>query len=225
MPSDTTRDRLLDAAERLFAAHGYTGVSLRRITVEAGVNVAAIHYHFGAKDRLLTAVFLRRAIGLNRERRRRHARARPDAAPRPASLRAVLAALVTPPIRWARQGADGHRIYMQFMARARSDAHPEMRALIDRDVGHLQRFLPALAEAMPGLCHADLCWRLFHALGVMHYTIGELDRLPHISAGACAIADTDQVVERVLAFAEAGFRAPAIPHHPNHPESEEPAHA
>lgn len=65
-----TKERILDAAERLFAQHSYAGVSLRTITAEAGVNLAAVNYHFGSKDALLQAVFLRRAKDLNRERLR-----------------------------------------------------------------------------------------------------------------------------------------------------------
>ena len=43
-----TRARILDAAERLFMAHGYDGTSMRQITGEAGVNLAAVNYHFGS---------------------------------------------------------------------------------------------------------------------------------------------------------------------------------
>ena len=43
--SPDTRERILDAAERLFMAHGYEGTSMRQITGEAGVNLAAVNYH------------------------------------------------------------------------------------------------------------------------------------------------------------------------------------
>ena len=51
-----TRERILDAAEELFAEHGFEGVSLREITRLAGANVAAVNYHFGSKDRLIDAM-------------------------------------------------------------------------------------------------------------------------------------------------------------------------
>ena len=55
-----TKKQILDSAEALFAEHGIEGVPLRRIIVEAGVNSAAIHYHFGSKEGLVKAVFARR---------------------------------------------------------------------------------------------------------------------------------------------------------------------
>src|SRR5450755_3801907 len=56
----TTKDRILDAAERLFAQHGIEATSLRIITREAGVNLAAVNYHFQSKEALLHAGIARR---------------------------------------------------------------------------------------------------------------------------------------------------------------------
>ena len=56
-----TRERLLDAAERLFAARGFAGTSVRDITDEAGANLGAVNYHFRSKDRLYAEVFTRRS--------------------------------------------------------------------------------------------------------------------------------------------------------------------
>jgi AcrR family transcriptional regulator len=63
-----TREQILDTAERLFADQGIGAVSLRSITAEAGVNLAAIHYYFGSKEALVVAVFDRRVVKLNEER-------------------------------------------------------------------------------------------------------------------------------------------------------------
>jgi AcrR family transcriptional regulator len=57
----STRDRLLLATERLVATQGVDGVSTRQISTEAGVDLGAIHHHFGSKDRLMLAVRERRA--------------------------------------------------------------------------------------------------------------------------------------------------------------------
>ena len=48
--SRPTRDRILDAAERLFARRGFHGVSVRDITGAADVDVALANYHFGSKQ-------------------------------------------------------------------------------------------------------------------------------------------------------------------------------
>ena len=65
-----TRERILDAAEHLFMAHGYEGTSMRQITGEAVVNLAAVNYHFGSKESLMQEVFRRRLDWLNGERMR-----------------------------------------------------------------------------------------------------------------------------------------------------------
>lgn len=67
-PLPDTRERILDAAERLFMESGYEGTSMRMITGEAEVNLAAVNYHFGSKEALLREVFRRRLSWLNRER-------------------------------------------------------------------------------------------------------------------------------------------------------------
>ena len=63
-----TRERILDAAEELFARRGYHGVSIRDITRDAGVDVALVNYHFGTKEALLDSVLTRRSEVLNAER-------------------------------------------------------------------------------------------------------------------------------------------------------------
>ena len=69
--SSRTPDRILDAAEDLFAAQGIHATSLRSITQLAGVNSAAIHYHFGDKQALVQAIVARRVAPVNRERLKR----------------------------------------------------------------------------------------------------------------------------------------------------------
>ena len=63
-----TKERILETAERSFAENGYAATSLRSIIGEAGVNLAAVHYHFGSKEELLKAVILRRAEPVNARR-------------------------------------------------------------------------------------------------------------------------------------------------------------
>ena len=55
-----TKERILGAAEELFAQHGFAGTSLRQVTSRADVNIAAVNYHFGSKENLVNEVFRRR---------------------------------------------------------------------------------------------------------------------------------------------------------------------
>src|SRR3569832_215650 len=65
-----TKAAVFNAAERLFALHGFQNVSVRDITAEAGEKLASVNYHFGSKDALLFEIFRRRTSELNRERAR-----------------------------------------------------------------------------------------------------------------------------------------------------------
>src|SRR3546814_15414108 len=70
LSSPSTREIILDTAEALFARQGHDGTSMRQITSEAGVNLAAVNYHFGSKEALVQAVLKRRLAILNQERLR-----------------------------------------------------------------------------------------------------------------------------------------------------------
>src|SRR5690606_38214988 len=147
-----TRTLILDTAERMFVVHGYSGVTMRALTAEAGVNLAAVNYHFGSKDALLLEVFRRGSRAINRERARLLREAEARAGSDPVPLRDVLHALFAPPVRatFAEQTQDGgSSIYVQFVARAALDGPPEMREMIERDVRHLERFVAALSRILP----------------------------------------------------------------------------
>jgi hypothetical protein len=62
------QDRILDAAEELFAQHGLYGVTIRDVAGRAKVDTALLHYYFGTKNGLFDAVLLRRAEVLNKAR-------------------------------------------------------------------------------------------------------------------------------------------------------------
>jgi AcrR family transcriptional regulator len=201
-----TKAAVFNAAERLFALHGFQNVSVRDITAEAGVNLASVNYHFGSKDALLFEIFRRRTSELNRERARmlHEAAARHDGKP---PVRDILEAYFAPPLRWASPDND-RRISVQFIIRARSEGTADMREVLRNDVSHLERFANALMTARPDLPKEDLYWRLHFVLGMVHNNrFAEFDRLHHLSGGLTREGDVDALLRRMLDFAEAGFTA------------------
>lgn len=201
-----TKQAVFNAAERLFALHGFQNVSVRDITAEAGVNLASVNYHFGSKDALLFEIFRRRTSELNRERARmlHEAAARHDGRP---PVREILEAYFAPPLRWAAPDND-RRISVQFIIRARSEGTAEMREVLQNDVSHLARFANALMAARPELPKEDVYWRLHFILGMVHNNrFAEFDRLHHLSGGVTREGDIDALLRRMLDFAEAGFSA------------------
>jgi AcrR family transcriptional regulator len=201
-----TKAAVFNAAERLFALHGFQNVSVRDITAEAKVNLASVNYHFGSKDSLLFEIFRRRTSELNRERARMLHEAAARHAGKP-PVREILAAYFTPPLRWASPDND-RRISVQFIIRARSEGTAEMREVLRNDVSHLARFADALIAARPELPKEDIYWRLHFVLGMVHNNrFAEFDRLHHLSGGVTREQDVEGLLSRMLDFAEAGFMA------------------
>jgi len=200
-----TKNMVFNAAERLFALHGFQNVSVRDITAEAGVNLASVNYHFGSKDALLFDIFRRRTAELNRERAKmlHEANDRHDGKP---PVRDILTALFAPPLKWLAPAND-RRISLQFLIRARSEGTAEMRDVLRTDVTHLKRFSDALLAVSP-LPPEEVYWRLHFALGMIHQNrFAELDRLNVLSEGLTREDEVEALLKRMVDFAEAGFRA------------------
>src|SRR5258708_5598349 len=67
-PGERARARILDTAEALFADAGPAAGTLRSIAAAAKVNVQAVNYYFGSKEKLFEEMFVRRIVPLNEER-------------------------------------------------------------------------------------------------------------------------------------------------------------
>jgi AcrR family transcriptional regulator len=201
-----TKAAVLSVAERLFALNGFRNVSVRDITAEAGVNLASVNYHFGSKDALIFEIFRRRTGELSRERARMLHEAQDRHGGRP-PVRAILAALMAPPLRWSGRG-EAQRIAMQFIIRARSEGSEAIREVLRTDVSYLRRFADALIGALPHLAPEDIYWRLHFTLGMIHNNrFAEFDRLHVLSEGVTRETDVEALLTRMLDFAEAGFLA------------------
>jgi AcrR family transcriptional regulator len=201
---DATRDRIFIAAEKLFALTGFAEVSVRDITTAAGVNLAAVNYHFGSKDALLFEIFRTRTRELNRARARLLHQAE-DAAGGTPKLRDILFALIAPPVRWSDPASDRF-VSLQFLIRARSEGTKQMVDALRKDVTHLSRFAEALAGARPDLPREQIYWRLHFVLGLVHQNRDmELDRLRVVSKGAAGDEPVDDQIKLMVDFAEAGF--------------------
>ena len=201
-----TKQAVFLTAERLFALRGLQNVSLRDITAEAGVNLAAVNYHFGSKDALLYEIFRKRTGEFSRERARMLDEAKSRHGGRP-PVREILEALFAPSVRWS-DPANPRRISMQFILRARSEGTAEMRSALERRVSHLERFADALLAARPDLPRETIYWRLHFCLGMVHNNRPhEFNRLAALSGGLTAETGSEALLARMLDFAEAGFQS------------------
>ncbi|WP_165611255.1 TetR/AcrR family transcriptional regulator [Sphingomonas jatrophae] len=200
---DGAKQRIFRAAEALVAEHGFEAISTRDIVAAAGVNIAAVNYHYGTKTKLMLDIFRTRAAELNRERTRL---LRIATETQPGDARAILRALIEPPTLWI---SDDRRVALRFLNRARSEGPLEVRETIRTDVRHLRRFVDALAAALPALPRDELLWRFHFALGVLHHNqAADYARLAILSDDACAPDDRAALLRRLLDFIAGGFGLP-----------------
>jgi AcrR family transcriptional regulator len=203
-----TKDRILDAAERLFADQGFSATSLRAITSEADVNLAAVNYHFGSKNGLIEAVFERRLGPLNQERiALLDALESADDNPR---LEKILEAFVGPPLRLHGDASRGGPMFMRLLGRTLTEPHQELQEIFARQFAEIAaRFTPAVKRALPEQPPDDVFWKIHFTIGTMAHTMCDTFRLSLLSAGRCdAGTDIDSTIHRLVTFIAAGLRAP-----------------
>src|SRR5580765_3827301 len=112
-----TKQRILDAAEKLFANQGYGATSMRQIIGEAGVNLASIHYHFGSKEELLDGVVERKAGPVNAARLALLDQVQAGAGEKAPELEAILHAFLSP----VAKGAAKSEQFVKLMGRLFSE--------------------------------------------------------------------------------------------------------
>jgi AcrR family transcriptional regulator len=201
-----TRERILDAAERLFAAHGFAGTSLRAVTREAEVNLAAVHYHFGTKEDLLRAVLDRVVVPVNRERLERLGQLEAGSGDEPLPVEGILDAFLAPTLRSIRDLGERGVIITRFLGRSYTEPSELVQALAREQYGEVgQRFTEALGRALPHLPEAELHRRFKLVVGVLTYILADAGRTGEY---ADDLSDVDGMVGRLVAFLAAGLRAP-----------------
>jgi AcrR family transcriptional regulator len=201
MSSDQTKAAILTAAEKLWSERSFGEVTMRDIVSAAGVNLAAVNYHFGSKDELLAELFVSRTTVLNRERFA-ELKAAEEAGGGRASVDAILHALVGPPLRWCLSPDLQRSAAARFMTRASVETVPPIKKIVDREFRHLQRFATALRTALPNRNEVDIYWGLHFALAMIRQTITDSERLRKLSGGLCDLNDTDDIIRRIVAVAK-----------------------
>ncbi len=208
-PEHETRTRIIEAAEALFMLHGFEGTSLRMLTARAGVNLAAVNYHFGSKDALIEALFRRRLDPMNAERAAGLARLETEAGGRPLAPAAIIRAFIAPSLRMFEDARGGGRNFIRLLGRAYTDPSRGLRALMGQLYADaMTRYRDAFRRALPGLPHEELSWRLYFMFGTLSYTLTATDTMQLIAGSKQADRyDARLIEQRLLAFLTAGLLA------------------
>jgi len=206
-PEHITRTRILDAAEELFMQHGFEGTSMRQLTSRAGVNLAAVNYHFGSKDALIEAVFRRRLDPMNTARIAELAKLEGGGGLSP---EAIIRAFVGPSLRLVEDAKSGGRNFTRLLGRTYTEPSKTLRALIGQMYAPtMERYKAALERALPQMPREELVWRMHFMFGTLAYTLAATDTVQLIAG--CKPEDrydAQLLEERLTAFLLAGLLAP-----------------
>ena len=196
-----TRLRVLDTAEQLFAREGPAAVTLRSIAAAARVNVAAVNYHFGSKDRLFEEMFLRRIAPLNEERLAGLARASEAAGGRP-GLEAIVTAYVMPAMRLIGEAGGSARAIIVQYSLGRVLAMPQVDTMLVRYYDQVRKqFVAALQQAAPHLAPHEVVWRYYWMGGSLMVSLAVPPGMVGPKARPGAVAP------ELIAFMVQGFAA------------------
>lgn len=193
---DTATD-ILDAAERLFAANGYGATSIRSITREADVNVAAVHYHFGSKEKVLRGV-LDRIVGPVNDRRRELIEALDDP-----TVSDLLEAFVRPDLEVLRDLHRRNRAAARFAGRIYADRSEPMATITQEQFSPIAtEFVDQLAPLLPHLTIEEIWWRLRRVVAVI------VDIFSGYPQEGMSQAQTEDEIHRLVNFLTAAIEAP-----------------
>ena len=205
-----TKGKILDAAEELFSERGFPSTTLRAITEQAGVNLAAVNYHFGSKDALIFAVFDRFVVPMNEKRLQLLDDAEAGTGSDGPSLESVVSAFLHPVVRnWKRGDRWPRR--MKLMARAMIELGPKSEDLKRHLFAEVaRRFLPALARCAPHLGRAELAWRFYFAIGAMNFAFHAHEQSGEPENQLFPLLDEQRVPELLLHHMVNTFQTPAL---------------
>lgn len=166
MTTSDPKDRILEVAEHLFAEQGLEAVSLRAVTAEAGVNIAAVNYYFGSKAALLQAMTQRFFLSVNAEQLRRLESLEEN--PQTPSVQDLLVAYASPifDVFDSPRGREWVQALMMIRSATPSSSTPYV---MEGEGGTevTSRYYEALRRALPHLSSDELWWRFERTHGLL----------------------------------------------------------
>jgi len=200
--TQTTSERIMEAAEGLFAAQGIRGTSLKEITELAEVNIAAVNYHFRSKDALVRAVYERCFLPLNEQRLRLLDEVEAAAGGGAPAIEEVLRALFEPMVRaW-----QTNRNFILLVGRLQSEPDPSLNVFVQGLYGGLiERFLRAARRAAPEVAEADLFFWIYFLFGGVVYTLINSQDMARMHPGQNLIDTSELFLHDLIKFGSAGI--------------------
>lgn len=201
----STRDKILDGAEAVFADKGYNGASTRDIAAAADANLGMIPYYFGSKENLLKEVIQRRAVPELEERATAVRAVLAKAGDGVPDIAAILRADLLPQFHRRRENA-AHR---RLAGRISTDPSPEVRRVVN-EVYSREALVSdlALRRACPHLSDEEFYWRFYCLFGAVQYVLADVGKIQTLAGPDFMTSDSDAALKFVVRFLEAALHAP-----------------
>lgn len=197
--SDSTQQRILDTAERLFAQLGFDGVGMRTLAEEAEVNLGAATYHFKSKENLYKETFLRRFKPSMERRAALLDEAASKAGDEPIPLEEILESMLRPPFETGRK----YPAFARLMARNIFAPPPFMEALIgELTMPQSKRIAEEIHRAEPGIPNPLLWNRLQMTAGALLFTASR----PFSAMLGEGQPSDEELLADLIRYAAHGFR-------------------
>jgi len=204
----TTKNKILDAAETLFADTGFNGTSLREITGTAGVNLAAVNYHFGSKKELIKAVMSRYMDELSPKLESAlSALLKDESKP---NLDEVFFTFIEPLLYLNEFRVNGTGKFLQLLGRGYTDSQGFLRWFLTTQYPNVFVFFTkAVQKAYPELTTEEMFWRLHFTMGTIVFTMSSSDALIDIARNDFQNDLTiETLIHKVIPYVAAGVGAP-----------------
>ena len=200
-----TKNKILDAAEQLFADHGFSETSLRMITANADVNLAAVNYHYGSKKTLIQAVFDRFMESFTADLSIEMQRL--DKQQSELTVLKVLETLIKPITKLDELRPNGAGVFMNLLGRAYAETQGHIRRFaLEHYSDVLHHFTHLLHTTSPHLQKQEMFWRLHFMLGSFIFTLAGHKALQEISESDFQQkVSIEEIINRLVPFMSAAF--------------------
>jgi AcrR family transcriptional regulator len=194
--AEQTKEKILNAAERLFSERGIDGVSMREIASAAGVQLALISYYFRTKEGLYRAVFRRRIDPISTERTSKLRGLMARKSP-PPTVEEVLDALARP---WLElRDKRGGLLYTRLIAREVGDPREASRGIVREMLDPIAlEFIGALEKVLPNHPKSEIHWTYHFFIGGLLLVLLKQERIDRLSGRAVELEHGEHVIEEIV---------------------------
>ena len=205
--AQSTKDRIIDAAEMLFAQQGYEGTTTRAIALKADVPLGLMSYYFGTKGDLYSEVIMRRSSEHAADIAASLQAAKQDAGDGPVTIANLVTAFVMPIVRRSLESGPGWRAYVKLLSLAANTpgAEPHTRTFAREYAAVVADFITLMKQRLPDASDENIYWAYYILNSAIIHIIVENRSIDRMSGGKCKASDLRTVAEKLAIVFDAGI--------------------